>query len=78
LKSENELPFKLTNGLVMDKYDYIYTWGNSAKTGIGVSRGLAYGGLSYYDGTKWVIYDEKDLYGISKKNEMPLVPNRLS
>ena len=71
LEPENELPVLSTHGLVIDKNGRLYTWGHiaKAKTGSAAYRGMAYGGLSYYEEDKWTIYDQKETYGISSMDE---------
>jgi len=78
-ESTNELPFRLMGPLVIDQDRILYTWGDVAKTEFGeaASRGTAYGGLSYYDGSHWVYYDQKEQYGIPAADETGFSGNPL-
>jgi hypothetical protein len=70
-ESENELPFRLVGRLAIDQNRILYAWGKRTKkdSSEAASKGSVYGGLSYYDGSKWVYYDQKEQYGIPAADE---------
>lgn len=65
-ESDIELPFKNITSIVIDDYGVVYTWGIVAKSELVVNdpRYHSYGGLSYYDGNKWIFFDDREQYGL--------------
>lgn len=68
LKSENELPFIHVGGLTIDKNGRVYTWGNTGKD---ENSGSDYGGLALNVNHKWVVYDQKEQYGVPSNDMNP-------